>query len=54
MTFCPLMFTGEDALLIHHGLEERHSRPVSSRSAGVLIDRTDEIWARKERSLPVP
>ena len=53
MAYFPLMFTGEDALLIHHGLEERHSRLVSSGSVGVPIGRSDEIWARKEASLPV-
>jgi hypothetical protein len=54
MTFFPLMFTREDALLIHRGLKERHSRLVSNGSAGIPINQSDEIWARRERSLPVP
>jgi hypothetical protein len=51
MAYFPLMFTREDAILIHHGLEERHSRLVSNGSAGVPINSSYEIW---ERSLPVP
>ena len=47
MAFFPLMFTREDALLIHHGLRVRHSRLASS-------GRSDEIWTGKERSLPLP
>ena len=43
MAFFPLMFTPEDALLIHRGSEERHSRLVSNGSAGVPINRSDEI-----------
>ena len=51
MAFFLLMFTGEDARLIHRGLEERHSRLVSSGSAGVPINSSYEIW---EKLLPVP
>jgi hypothetical protein len=52
MAFFPLMFTPEDALLIHRDLEERHSRLVSSGSAGVPTNRSDEIWPRREGWLP--
>jgi hypothetical protein len=51
MASFPLMFTREDALLIHRGLGERHSRLVSSGSAGVPINRSYDIW---EKSLEVP
>jgi hypothetical protein len=54
MTFFPMMFTREDALLIHHGLEDRHSRLVSGGSAGVPINGSDEIRVRRKRCLPVP
>jgi hypothetical protein len=54
MKVFPLMFTREDAILIHHGLEERHSRLVSNGSAGVPINSSDEIRGLSERSLPVP
>ena len=52
MAFFPLMFTPEDALLIHRGLEERHSRLVSSGSAEVPTNRSDEAWGRSESWLP--
>ena len=47
------MFTREDAILIHHGLEERHSRLASSTSASFAIAGSGGIPAG-ERSLPVP
>jgi hypothetical protein len=52
MAFFPLMFTPEDASLIHRGLEERQSRLVSSGSAGVPTNRSDETWGRSESWLP--
>ena len=54
MAYFPLMFTPEDAILISHGLEERHARLVSSGFAETPINRSDEVRARKERSLLVP
>ena len=54
MAYFPLMFAPEDAILINHGLEERHARLVSSGFAGAPSNRSDEIGARKERSLLVP
>jgi hypothetical protein len=51
MAYFPLMFTREDAILIHSGLEERRSRLVSSGPGAVRINRSYEVW---ERSLPVP
>jgi hypothetical protein len=54
MAYFPLKFTREDGILIHKGLEERWARLMLSGSAGVPINRSDEIWAHKERSLPVP
>jgi hypothetical protein len=48
MASFPLMFTREDAILIHQGLEERRARLISNRPGGV------QTWARSERSLPVP
>jgi hypothetical protein len=54
MAFFPLMFTREDAILIHRGLEERRARMISSRGGGAPSNRSDEIWALRERSLPVP
>jgi hypothetical protein len=53
MAYFPLKFTREDGILIHKGLEERWARLMSSGSAGVPINRSDEIWAHKERSMPV-
>jgi hypothetical protein len=54
MASFPLMFTREDAILIRHGLEERRARMISSRPGGAPGNRSDEIWALRERSLPVP
>jgi len=48
MASFPLMFTREDAILIHQGLEERRARLISDRPGGV------QTWARRERSMPVP
>ena len=44
----PLMFTREDAILIHHGLEERRARLISSRPAG-----RDEWATIARKKLPV-
>jgi len=54
MVSFPLMFTREDAILIHQGLEERRARLVSTESGGVQTTRSDEIRVRKERPIPVP
>jgi hypothetical protein len=54
MASFPLMFTREDAILIHHGLEERRARLISGGSREVQTTRSDEIWTRRERSMPVP
>ena len=54
MAYFPLMFTPEDAILIHRGLEERRARMISSRPGGAPINSSYEIWALRERSLPVP
>ena len=53
MASLPLMFTPEDVILIHRGLEERHSRLLSNASAAIRTTRYGEISVR-ERSLPVP
>ena len=54
MAHFPLMFTREDAILIHRGLEERQVRMISSRRGGAPSNRSEEIWALRERSLLVP
>jgi hypothetical protein len=54
MVSFPLMFTREDAILIHHGLEERRARLISGGPGGVQTTRSDEISARRERSMPAP
>jgi hypothetical protein len=53
MASFPLMFTREDAILIRHGLEERHSRRASSASANFPTAGSVRDSAG-ERSLPVP
>ena len=53
MKVFPLMFTREDAIRIHHGLEERHSSLASSASANFPIAGSGGIPAG-ERSWPVP
>jgi hypothetical protein len=54
MAFFPLMFTRTDAILIHHGLEERHTRLASKPSAGIPMNRSNTISAPRERLLPLP
>jgi hypothetical protein len=54
MVSIPLMFTREDEILIHRGLEERRTRLVSSGSGGVPANGSDAIGAPREMSLPLP
>jgi hypothetical protein len=54
MVSFPLMFTREDAILIHHGLEERRSRLVSNSSTGIPGDRANQISAPVSASSPAP
>lgn len=53
MKVFPLMFTPEDGLLIHRGLEERRARMISSKPDGATSNRSDEIWGLRERSLSI-
>jgi hypothetical protein len=54
MAYFPLMFTSEDAILIHRGLEERQARMISSRPGGAPSNRSDEIWSLRESALLIP
>jgi hypothetical protein len=53
MAFFPLLFTREDAILIHHGLEERHLRLASDPSSGTPKNRIEPKSSPGGRS-PVP
>jgi hypothetical protein len=46
----PLMFTREDAILIHRGLEERHSRLLENASARIPAAPSMEVVANTQRS----
>jgi hypothetical protein len=49
----PLMFTRVDAILIRHGVEERHSRLLSTEAPG-LANRFEELPSHGRRPLPLP
>ena len=54
MAYFPLMFTREDGILIHKGLEERRARLVSNSSNGVPPDHANEISAPVKTPWPAP
>jgi hypothetical protein len=54
MAFFPLMFTRDDAILIHRGLEDRFARLASNPSPGNPKNRSGSMSPPREQLLPLP